>query len=219
MFLLCATDNLTMPLTILSALEDLSWDKPHLNIHLLGATGREFLALSNFEEILHLVPGLRSLHITAAGPSSWQGAANQATPFFPKMNLDCCPSCKADGRKRTIASYRGVYHDFVTTPDYDEPDLVVLFNSGWVDGLDAESHWEPTIKLLVEGGIPALFTTYNAQEAQNEKAKLMGLNAKFVVEPGKNKWSGLVPTPEFIDEEYGMWFQNAYRYIIQGRNS
>ncbi|KAF2789043.1 hypothetical protein K505DRAFT_378496 [Melanomma pulvis-pyrius CBS 109.77] len=219
MFLLCATDNLTMPLTILSALEDVSWDKPHLNIHLLGATGREFLALSNFEEILHLVPGLRSLHITAVGPSSWQGAANQATPFFPKMNLDCCPSCKVDGRKRTVASYRGVYHDFVTTPDYEEPDLVVLFNSGWVDGLDAESHWEPTIKLLIEGGIPALFTTYNVQEAQNETAKLIMLNAKFVVEPDKNKWSGLVPTPEFIDEEYGMWFQNAYRYIIQGRNT
>jgi len=217
LFLLCASDNLTMPLTITSALEDISWEKPNLNIHLLGATGREFLSLGNYEEILHLMPWLRSLDITAVGPAAWKDVG-QKTNYFPKRNLDCCTFCKPDGRTRSIASYHGVYHDFVKTPDYEKPDLIVAFNSGFVDGDDAESHWAPTIQFIVEGDVPALFTTYNEQEFQNETSKLKRMNAKFVVEPGKNNWSGMVPTPEFIDEEYGMWFQNAYRYVISGRN-
>ncbi|KAF1997008.1 hypothetical protein P154DRAFT_497660 [Amniculicola lignicola CBS 123094] len=215
MFLLCATDNLTMPLTILSALEDIEYSKPSLNIHLVGATGREFLALANFEEILHLNPSLKTLNITAAGPHSWAG--DKASPYVPSMNLDCCPVCKSEGRTRSIASYRGVYHDFAASSNFAKPDLVVLFNSGWVDGDDAEKDWAPTIKLLVDQNVPALFTTYNQSEARHEELKLMGMNVKFVVEPEKNKWRGLVPTPEFIDEEYGMWYQNEYRYLIQGK--
>ena len=217
MFLLCATENLTMPLTILSALEDISWTKPHLKIHIVGATGREMLALANFEEILHLIPGLKSLQLTAAGPNVWAGGVSGGKIYVPKTELECCQVCKSDGRTRSVALYCGLYHDFAITPDYEEPDLVVAFNSGFVDGDDSESHWDSTIKLLVESGAPCLFTTYNAQEVQNEKAKMLGLKARFLVEPEKNKWRGLIPTPEFIDEEYGMWFQNAYRYIIQGR--
>jgi splicing suppressor protein 51 len=218
MFLLCATDNLTMPLTVVSALEDITWEKPHLNIHIVGATGRELIALGNFEEVVHLMPGLRSLHITAAGPGLAGGdLGQQGSPFLPKTNIDCCPGCRLDGRTRSISIYQGLYHDFAETPNYDKPDLVVLFNSGWVDGDDAESDWAPTIKLLVEGNVPVLFTTYNEQEAQNESRKMREMNAKFLVEAGKNRWSGLVPAPELIDEEYGMWFQNAYRYVIQGK--
>ncbi|KAF2714301.1 hypothetical protein K504DRAFT_367046 [Pleomassaria siparia CBS 279.74] len=216
MFLLCATENLTMPLTVLAALEDINWDKPHLNIHILGATGREMLALGNFEEMLHLVPSLKGLHITAVGPESWAGSAEQTSAYFPKMDLDCCPACKSDGRMRSIASFKGVYHDFATTPEYEKPDLMVLFNSGFADGDDAESHWAPTIRMVVQGDVPALFTTYNEQEAQNEKTIMERLGASFVVEPEKNMWRGLVPTPEFIDEEYGVWFQNAYRYVVYG---
>jgi len=220
MFLLFATDNLTMPLTILSALEDIKWEKPQLNIHIVGATSRELVGIGNFEEIVHLLPGLRSLHITAAGPALAGGdLGQQGSPFLPKTPVDCCPACKADGRTRTISIYQGLYHDFANSSHYEKPDLAVLFNSGWVDGDDAESDWAPTIKLLAGGDVPALFTTYNEQEAFNESFKLKAMGAKFLVEAGKNKWSGLVPTPEFIDEEFGMWFQNACRYVIKGRNA
>ncbi|KAJ4357467.1 uncharacterized protein N0V89_002043 [Didymosphaeria variabile] len=214
MFLLYATDSLTMPLTIASALEDLHWDNPHLNVHMLGATDRELTALANFEEMLHLVPGLQSLHITAVGPGI-PGPTDGTV--LAKQNLDCCPPCKADGRQRSISLHKGVYHEFSQGPTFERPDLVVLFNSGWVDGDDAKSHWEPTIQALVENNVPALFTTYNAGEAQNEQKRLKELRARFVTEVGQNKWRGLVPTPEFIDEEHGMWFNNAYRYIIQGK--
>jgi splicing suppressor protein 51 len=214
MFLLYSTDSLTMPLTVVSALEDIKWDKPHLTVHMLGATERELTALANFEELLHLVPGLQSLHITAIGPGI-PGPGDGT--ILAKQHLDCCPPCKADGRQRSISLHKGVYHKFVLDPTYEKPDLVVLFNSGWIDGDDAKSHWEPTIRALIDDNVPALFTTYNLMEAQNEQKKLKELGARFVVGVGENKWRGLVPTPEFIDEENGMWFNNAYRYIIRGK--
>lgn len=217
MFLLCATDTLTMPLTIVSALEDISFDKPDLIVHLLGATGREFLALSNFEEILHLVPNLKSLHVTGVGPTAFRMDAGQTSPLSRTMNVECCPICTSEGRSRSVASYHGLYHDLAKTTGYTKPDLFVLFNSGWVDGDDAESDWRPTIKLLIESNIPALFTTYNADEATNEKMKMRQLGGRFLVEPEKNKWSGLVPMPEFLDVEFEMWAQNSHRYVIKGR--
>lgn len=169
MFLLCAMDTLTMPLTIISALEDISFDKPHLNVYLLGASHPGFLALSIFEEILHLVPQLKSLHITADGRNSWK---EQLKP----INFQCCPICTSSGRCRSIASYRGVYHDFAKTSEYIKPDLVVAFNTGWIDGPDPLSHWRPSIELFVASGVPALFTVYNANEAWNELTGMKALN-------------------------------------------
>ncbi|KAJ4293256.1 hypothetical protein N0V90_008538 [Kalmusia sp. IMI 367209] len=215
MFLLCATDNLTMPLTIVSALEDMTWGESHVSIHIVGATDRELVALGNFEEILHLVPSLRSLHITAVGPGIPGGIENGG-PYLPRQSLDCCPVCKEDGRERSISLYQGVYHDFTKHAKFEKPDLVVLFNSRWMYDDDAKSQWEPTIKALVEDNVPALFTTNNADDAQNEQRRMKELGGKFLVEVGENKWRGLVPTPKFIDEEYGMWYHNAYRYMIQG---
>ena len=216
MFLLCTTDTLSMPLTIVQALEDIKWDKPHLNIHILGATDRELVLLANFEEIMHLIPSVRGLHITAVGPEL-PGPSKNGGLILARQDLQCCPHCKAGGRERSISLYQGVYHNFAKDSKFEKPDLIVLFNSSWVNGDDAKSNWEPTIKLLVEDNVPALFTTYNAGEAQNEQQRLKELGANFVVGVEANRWRGMVPTPEFIDEEYGMWYNNAYRYIIDGK--
>lgn len=91
MFLLLATDSLTIPLTILSALASLDLlTNSALNIHLLGTTGREYLAMPIFEEILHHLPTLKSLAITGVGPSSGLIQGNA-----PYENLGCCLSCQA----------------------------------------------------------------------------------------------------------------------------
>jgi splicing suppressor protein 51 len=215
LFLTLATDNLTMPLTILSALEDLSLaQKPTISIHLLGATDREFTSMAVFEEILHLVPTLKTLHITAVGPSSLVDATG---PYMDDVSLPCCPACQASRRQRIIRSYQGLYHDFVSSAFYKKPDLIVAFNSGHVDEDGAAENWTPTIQMIVDNGVPALFTTYNVDEAWREEARLRSLGAKIVVQPGENRWRGLVPMPEFLESEGTMWFQNWYRYVIQGR--
>jgi len=218
MFLLMATDTLTMPLTVLSAMEELQLlDTPTLHVHLLGATGREFLAMSTFEEILHLVPGVKSLNITAIGPSSLL-FGQHSDGYAPEQELPCCNACQSRGRTRPIASYQGLYHDFAKSRHYQKPDLIVAFNSGCVDGDDADTDWVKTLRFVVESGASALFTTYNPREALHEHAKWTSLGAKFAAEPAKNKWCSLVPMPEFLDEEYDIWYQNYYRYIIKGKS-
>jgi splicing suppressor protein 51 len=187
-----------------------------LTIHLLGATGREFLAMPCFEEISHLLPSLNNLAFTMVSPSSWM-INHGPQDYVPQQDLPGCPSCKTKARKRTLSSYKGLYHDYAKSSFYKRPDLIVAFNSGCVDGDDADSDWDKTIRLIVNNSVPALFTTYNAREAQHERAKMIGLGAKFVVEPGENKWRSLAPMPEYLDEEYEMWYQNHHRYIIQGK--
>ena len=219
LFMILAVDNLTMPLTIVAAIEDLSWtSKTSLNVHLLGPTQREFLAVNVFEEILHLLPALQTLSITAVGPSSFLN--NGATRGYQTMdNVPCCPTCESLSRTRPFASFKGLYHDFASSPHFAKPDLIVAFNSGCADGDDADSDWQATIRLIVESGVPALFTTYNEMEASHERARMQIMGARFVVEPEENRWRGLVPSPEFLDTEFEMWYQNNYRYIVQGKSS
>jgi splicing suppressor protein 51 len=217
MFLLLATDTLTMPLTIVAALEDLQLlAASTLRVHLLGATGREFLAMSAFEEILHLVPAIKALEITAIGPSSLLYGQDSEN-YAPKQNLPCCNACQSKGRTRPLASYQGLYHNFAKSSHYEKPDIIVAFNSGCVDGDDADTDWDQTIRFIVSCDVPALFTTYNPREALHEQAKMRSLGARYVAEPAKNKWCSLVPMPEFLDEEYDIWYQNYHRYIIKGK--
>lgn len=85
----------------------------------------------------------------------------------------------------------------------------MAFNGGCVDGDEAD--WDPTLRLIVNSDIPALFTTYDALEARNERSKMKDLGAKFIVEPAENKWRNLVLVPEFMDAQYEVWYQNNYR--------
>jgi mitochondrial splicing suppressor protein 51 len=126
--LMIATEVLSMPLTILAALEDSLIDasaRKTLSVHMLGANAREYNNLKLFEEILHLVPSLQTLKIVLIGPGC--DAAEQKTD---ETLLESCPACSSSGRKRTIAIYQGLYQDYVEESHYQKPDLAVLFHSG-----------------------------------------------------------------------------------------
>ena len=138
--------------------------------------------MSAFEELFHLIPSLKTLDIAAVGPSS-QLFGQGLEGYAPKVDLPCCGACQSQGRKRPLSAYKGLYHDFANTSFYEKPDLIVAFNSGCVDGDDADSDWDKTIRLIVESNVPALFTTYNTRESQHEQAKMKRLGAKFIVEP------------------------------------
>jgi len=215
LFLLIATEILTMPLTILAALEDSSNDLPTwktISIHLVGAHGKEFQNLMIFEEILHLVPSLQTLKIILVGPNS----ASAAEGTKNEIALESCPACTSRGRERIVTLYRGLYHDYVEESQYQKPDLAVLFHSGRSQA--EEESWYPTTKFLVESGTLTLCTTYTHREAQEEVAELDRLGARFVRRPEVNKWKSLVPIPELLEGgEHAMYYNNYYRYIFKGR--
>lgn len=212
LYLLIGTETLTMPLTILAALEDSGIDistKKTLTIHLIGAAGKEFQGLLIFEEILHLAPALQKLRIVLIGPHCVaEGQPTHEGPLTP------CAACSSTGRTQILAAHRGLYHDYVKQAAYRRPDLAVLFQS---DRSQAEEEsWRPTTEFLVNSGTLTLCTTYTRREAQEEAAELVRLGASFIRRPEPNKWRSLVPDLEFLEgEEHGVSYHNFYRYIFQ----
>lgn len=217
--LLLATDSLSMPLTVLAALEESVPDPPAaetVTLHIVGAAGKEFQSLKLFEEILHLLPTVKHLKVALVGPESPGTSAGQTGDLDQDIELNCCSTCGSNGRRRTVTSFQGGYHEYATRPAYTKPDLAVLFHSGRSQAYVEE--WKPTTHFLVDSGTRTLCTTYTEREAREETAELDELGVSFVVRPEVNKWRGLAPLPELIEgPEHGAYYNNYYRYIYQGR--
>lgn len=216
MFFSVATDTMTIPLTILAALEDSIPDlssRTSLELHLVGADGREAQHIVLFEEFLHLLPKLQTLKTVLIGPRSSFGDGDPDR----EVEMQCCPACTSRGRKRIISMRQQLYHDYAQTPRFKKPDMAVLFHSG--RSQEAEESWLPTTAWLVDSGTLTLCTTYNKREATEEVDELDQLGVKFIKRPELNVWRSLVPYPEFlaVEAEDKFFYMNNYRYIFKGK--
>ena len=212
-----ATNASTYCLTILAGLESLISDLParkELIIHIMGADAKDFGALKMTEDLLHLLPELRSLVICCIGPD----VPIQGDGTDELMDIECCPECTHKGRTRRLLVKRNLYHNFIKSSAFvkNPPDLVVAFNSGHHDE-DSLKSWTPTLKAILERNIPALFTTYNESEAFQERISLGRLGARFVREPSQNPWRGALAYPDKLEGRYAVYHTNGFWYIVQGR--
>jgi splicing suppressor protein 51 len=83
-----------------------------------------------------------------------------------------------------------------------------------------QSEWLPTIQYLVAAPHPTVFTTYNENEMKEETLVLQKLGAKFTVARERNKWRGLGPNLEVLEEKHNkVYFLHQYWYVIAGRGS
>ncbi|KAK5018077.1 hypothetical protein LTR16_001988 [Cryomyces antarcticus] len=218
LYLFLATEAMTIPLTILAGLEDVLPELPDaqsLSIHIVGAAGKEFANLMLFEELLHLLPSLIYLRVVTIGPRSPGESAGQTGGLSQEVSMACCSICESQGRRRTVTSYRGLYHDYARTSQYQKPDLAVLFHSGRSQAEGAS--WAPTTRFLVDSATATLCTTYTNREALEEVAELDHLGARMIVRPEVNRWKALPPLPDFLEREHTVYYHNFYRYIFQGK--
>jgi splicing suppressor protein 51 len=210
-YLRYGTRATTIPLTILAALEKLFPDlgtRTSISLHLLGANPWELQRLMVFEEILHLLPKLFNLQLTLIGPDIPEQAVSSKV-----QELGCCQSCTSRFRKRTIFLYRGPYHEFVDTKQYEQPDLAVAFHTGFSQ--EAREEWIPTIRHIASAKHPTLFTTYNKEEMREEAMIFTRLGAKFVQEGEPNQWKAVCPILEPMgSEENNVYYSNQYCYIV-----
>ncbi|KAJ7595090.1 hypothetical protein C8J56DRAFT_928379 [Mycena floridula] len=179
-----ASALLSMPMTILWALQKLKpndrWTRQKtLTIHILGAYDKEVMHGHVFEEILHRLPEVQTVKIVMVGPE-------MAKLFSAKtetvLDMETCPKCNRNGRKRTHQHYFENYHELVKRmgDKLSKPDLAIAFNSGASESPEA---WLPTMKYLVENKIPSLFTSYNEEEAKVE-SMILKEGAKAQILPG-----------------------------------
>ncbi|KAJ6558776.1 hypothetical protein DFH09DRAFT_1036769 [Mycena vulgaris] len=205
-WILEASDNLSMALTVLYGLETLNdddgWTRKHtLRVHIIGANSIEATCAVVFEEILHRLPQVKTLGaLVLCGPDMPGGDLPQT--IAPAT----CPECTQLGRKRI--------HEHVADK-FEKPDLCIAFNSG---ASQVSTHtWLPTFKLLVERKIPTVFTSYNREEAEGEAALLRAAGAKLhpTLGPSKNPWGSIkvLPSPHKVygfDADNG-WLAGGFR--------
>jgi splicing suppressor protein 51 len=208
-------ESLSIPITILSALETVISDLPSrrsLAIHVVGAAGREQKRRGAMEELLHLLPKLKDLQITFVGPEVILQMADDEG-----VNR-ACPNCP--NRKRTMLAYSMPYHQYLDGHQITgKPDLICAFNTGFSE--ESTALWEPSLLRIIDSGIPALFTTYNKPEAIKETIMWMNMGANVVSEPVRNKWSGVEATAPEYGPEYedppATTFSSKWSYIICGQ--
>ncbi|XP_022151279.1 zinc finger MYND domain-containing protein 15 isoform X2 [Momordica charantia] len=124
---------------------------------------KELLQLPVFAELLALFPGV-TLHIAFVGPSIPEEIETIDLCSYAKcLQMDCiCKDVDRDvySNKRprlTLKLWRGLYHDCYKdiTKDY-YPHLIIAPNAG----IAAYPSWLPTIELIKEINVPAIFSDF-----------------------------------------------------------
>ncbi|KAJ7953691.1 Zinc finger MYND domain-containing protein 15 [Quillaja saponaria] len=162
------------PLTIYHATQVIGIRRlnPELNnelkIHYLGPE-KELMQLSVFGELLALFPGMR-IHVELVGPSipqqrdgerisiSKYACCNKNECFCKSSSENIILGSQTDSTSAvTLQLHRGFYHDcYKDIVKHTFPDLVIAPNAG----IAAYSSWLPTIELMKEINVPAIFTDY-----------------------------------------------------------
>ncbi|EXB82663.1 Zinc finger MYND domain-containing protein 15 [Morus notabilis] len=144
-----------------------------LHIHYLGPE-KELLQLAVFAELHVLFPGL-DVHIELVGPAvpqSRDGECITLCKYARCLSMDCvcksseCVSWDVHTSKTSIITLnlrKGFYHDRYRDMAKDSfPHLIIAPNAG----IAAYPSWLPTIELIKEMNIPAIFSDY-CEEACN----------------------------------------------------
>ncbi|KAF5378487.1 hypothetical protein D9615_007134 [Tricholomella constricta] len=200
-FLRAASNGLSMPMTILWALdllnEDEAWTRKDTpTIHLLGAHQVEVVNANIFEEILHRLPEVKNLKLVLCGPELI--SLTSARERNKEITMETCPNCTSQRRKRVHQLFTQTYHDLAKTLGlkFNKPDLAIAFNSG--SSQEAVPSWKQTISFLAKNNIPSVFTAYNREEAEAEAKMLEAAGAKLVPKlgPAKNPWGSILAKKE-----------------------
>ncbi|KAM5566666.1 zinc finger MYND domain-containing protein 15 [Rosa sericea] len=136
-----------------------------LHIHYLGPE-KELLQLSVFSELHALFPNM-DVHIDLIGPSIPQhrdGERIELCNYAHCLDRDCVckSSIESDVHTNetsavTLQLRRGLYHERYTDIAKDSsPHIVIAPNAG----IAAYSSWLPTIELIKDMNIPAVFSDY-----------------------------------------------------------
>lgn len=223
-FLPASTHALSQPVTCLYGMYQHSIERfnslPKLSVHVVGAsTSYELPATCIWEEILHCLPAIKKIQIDFVGPEA-RSILNSDEDKYAVTEMEVCPTCESNHRQRSISIHGQTYHEFVRTSGdkFSRPDLIVAFNTGMHED-DTES-WTESLRGILDMNVPALFTSYNRGEADQDFQILRNLNANLLLdEPVRNPMAAVKPEIECTgDLQSGSSFfhTNMYCILFQG---
>ncbi|KAJ0015887.1 hypothetical protein NQD34_014177 [Periophthalmus magnuspinnatus] len=184
--------------------------KKPLTIHLVGAGQSETLGakLTDYDELSKMFPEHQGIEVVLVGPEIVNGPVVR-------------PPLHAFGPKHRvfISAYKGLYHEFwenvVEKQEAAKPDLVVGFNPGFDASQGLDEGWLPTLLLLRDYEIPALFTalteaemTYSLQILQELEMDMKG--------SGANPFTSLKPEVVGSSPNTPPVYCNSHYFCFQG---
>ncbi|GAB0490022.1 hypothetical protein MMPV_001251 [Pyropia vietnamensis] len=223
-FLVAASDLLSVPLTILHAVMGALGgsaaavhDRTSLTVHLVGVSDYELRALFAREELLHLLPGLKTLRLALFSP---EGVFPPGPPRVVGADA-ICDTCVAAGRSAPVLLVGGAYATAGLPGDYEEPVVVVGLNSGIHNAAAADSNreeWASTIATIAARRTPLVLTSYTGEEAAEDAVALTQMLADvdgygLVEGPAINPWGSARP---YVDMGYSEFYFNSHSYLMAG---
>ncbi|KAF9528730.1 hypothetical protein CPB83DRAFT_853654 [Crepidotus variabilis] len=178
------TEALSIPLSILFVMEVLNngdddWKRrTTLTIHILGSPDYSVSNNEMYEEILHLVPGIKALKVVFVASGYRQLVP--PTSINVVKPLAVCSSCEVIGKKLFNEFCDSTYHSFIQEKGYRfvKPDLCIVFHPRISP--ETSSGWTLTVELLKKRKVPTIVTAYTRPNAEAEYAFLDSLGVKFV---------------------------------------
>lgn len=223
-FLVAASDLLSVPLTILHAvMEALGGnaaavhDRTSLTVHLVGVSDYEIRALFAREELLHLLPGLKTLRLALFSP---EGVFPPGPPRVVGADA-VCDACTAAGRSAPVLLVGGAYATAGLPGDFEDPVVVVGLNCGIHNTAAADGQrkeWVSTVAAIAERRTPLVLTSYSGEEAAEDAAALTQMLVDvdgygLVKGPSINPWGSAKP---YVDMGYSEFYFNSHSYLMAG---
>lgn len=86
------------------------------------------LDFSVWEFFMHRLPELKSLSLKFIGRNTQNSKGEDRKKGFPSSK-ELCSDCQKNGRELNISCWFGYYHEYYSSDDYENPDLVINYNS------------------------------------------------------------------------------------------
>ncbi|KAG8433438.1 hypothetical protein GDO86_017641 [Hymenochirus boettgeri] len=206
------TDFFSRPMSIGFAINAFHLEprsKP-ITVHVIGASHIETLNIrtSDYDELAKMFPGNQGIEVVMVGPEVVDG---------PSMR----PPLVAFGpRGRAyVSGYKGLYHVFwetlIESQQAARPDLVLGFHPGFHASQGLTEGWLPTLLLLRDYNIPAMFTTYSEQELKYSLQILAELETN-VLTAGPLPFASLKPEQVQSDPNKPPANSNAFHLLFRG---
>ncbi|XP_071556746.1 putative protein MSS51 homolog, mitochondrial [Temnothorax nylanderi] len=198
---------LTRPLTLFTAMRILHYvpeSNKDLIIHVVGASCAEEATLIGWEVLPCLLETAMSVTIVMIGPE-----------LKYKYNSNACDPCTSSDNKSLIFKYHDVlYENYVLSPLFVKPDLIVGFNLGIHEhelGSERET-WAPSIQILAKQTCPFVLTSATQYSFKKETDIINTILNKEVdhLYSGKNPFASLKPY-KTIEMEYVSYIN---QYVI-----
>ncbi|XP_071556501.1 uncharacterized protein [Temnothorax nylanderi] len=186
------SEYLTHSLTLFYAMRLLN-DVPKskdLVVHVLGASTSEEITLIGWEFLPRLIGTMVSVVVIFIGPE-----------LTRKLNPShVCDNCRSREEKCLTFEFHDVlYENYVRSPSFVKPDLVVGFNLGIhqckLPGRSSKETWAPSIKLIAKQNCPFILTSPTLYAFKKETDIINTCLDKEVdhLYSGKNPFASLVP--------------------------